>query len=152
MTNAWRWIGATAAAVVLTSCATDTPAARIGRNPATFQSLPASHQRLVEQGRIDRGMSPEAVQLAWGNPDRRSEGVDKRGASTMRWDYARLRPVYTTGFAGGYGWGRAGWNPYGRFGGNPYWWGVSPQVAYFPERKASVFFRNRKVEAWEQIR
>lgn len=141
---------AAAVAIVLAGCASNTPAARISRSPGVFQGLPAGHQRLVEQGRIDRGMSPEAVQLAWGTPDRHSEGMDDRGRPTMSWDYAGLRPVYSTGFYGGYGWGGYGY-PYRNWHGYPYW-GLSPQVQYVPTRRASVVFRNGKVESWEQSR
>jgi hypothetical protein len=152
MLTRWRHLlGGLLVAATLSGCASNTPADRISRNPQMFNSLPARHQRLVEQGQIDRGMSPDAVFLAWGHPDRRSEGVDGRGVATMRWDYATLRPVYSTGFYGGYGWGRYP-HPYGyRRYGYPYM-GVAPQVAYLPEHKAAVLFRNRKVESWEQSR
>jgi hypothetical protein len=137
--------GAVLAAVAFSSCASPTPQSRIAQNPAKFNSLPDKHKQLVEQGQLARGMSPDAVLLAWGEPERRTEG-SAGGVPTMRWDYAGLRPVYSTGFYGGYGYG--GWGRYGRRG-YPYG-GVSPSVSYVPERRASVLFRQGKVDSWER--
>jgi hypothetical protein len=140
---------AAAALVALTfsSCATQTPQSRIANNPAQFNKLPEKHKRLVEQGQISKGMSPEAVLLSWGQPAQRTEG-SSGGVSTMRWDYAGLKPVYHTGFYGGYGYG---WGGYGRYGrrGYPHV-GVTPSVSYVPERRATVLFRSGRVHSWER--
>jgi len=135
-------LASAAFSLLLASCATNTPAKRIARNPEMFENLPRKQKTLVEQGKIDRGMSPEAVFLAWGNPDRRIEG-EKAGVPTMRWDYYGLYPVHTTGFFGGFGWGS------GCFYGGPYY-SVAPQITYLPERRATVVFRNRRVDSWER--
>jgi hypothetical protein len=132
------------AALAFSSCATQTPQTRIANNPAQYNRLPEKHKRLVEQGQLTKGMSPDAVLLAWGQPERRSEG-SAGGVSTMRWDYAGLKPVYNTGFYGGYGWG--GYRGYRR--GYPYV-GVTPSVSYVPERRATVLFRSGKVHSWER--
>lgn len=126
---------------LLASCAPSTPEARIAANPAKFASLGARHQELVRQGRIDTGMSPDAVALAWGSPSRRYDGNDGK-ARTSQWDYAGSRPVYTTSAYGVY---RGGY--YGRYG-----WSVAPEVAYVPYRRATVWFRDDRVTKWEQIR
>ncbi len=100
-------------------------------------------------------MTGDAVFLAWGAPSRVYEGSDK-GVQTARWDYAKLQPVCTTGFYGGFGWGGGyrGWRggyPYGRCGYGSYYM-VSPQVDYVPYRSATVQFRRGRVESWERTR
>ena len=56
-------------ASVLVSCMASTPGDRISRNPTLYNSLPSYQQQLVQQGRIESGMSPDAVFLAWGAPN-----------------------------------------------------------------------------------
>ena len=78
---------------LLASCAPSTPEARIAANPAKYESLSSKHQQLVRQGKIDTGMSPDAVALAWGSPNRRFEGrfMNCRGrASPVTWVCTRL--------------------------------------------------------------
>jgi hypothetical protein len=139
------------AVLAFSSCATQTPRSRIANNPAQFNKLSTKHKQLVEQGQICKGMSPDAVLLAWGQPARRSSG-SAGGVPTMRWDYAGLEPVYHTGIYGGYGYGYGyGWGRYGRYrrGGYPYL-GVAPSVSYVPERRATVLFRSGRVHSWER--
>ena len=81
-----------------------------------------------------------------GHPDRRGRGF-KDGRDYERWDFASLRPVYTTSFYGGYGYGRG----CGRWGYGRYGYGYGPTIEYIPERSASVWFRNGRVEAWERL-
>ncbi|WP_193213898.1 hypothetical protein, partial [Luteolibacter marinus] len=120
-----------ASTVFFTSCVPSTPEARIAAQPALYQSLPAKHQELVRQGRIDKGMGTDAVYLAWGRPSREYEGSEG-GHASLRWDYAGTTPVYTTNFYGGYyGYGR-----YGRH--SAYGIGLGPGVTYVPYRRASV--------------
>ena len=132
---------------LLLACSPTTPEARIAENPSIYWKLSDSHQELVRQGRIDRGMSPDAVYLAWGRPSRAYEGEDG-SRSTLRWDYDGSRPVYSTGFYGGYGYGRYGY--YGRY---PYYgYAIAPQVDYIPYRRATVWFEDRRVTKWERVR
>jgi hypothetical protein len=138
---------------IFASCAPSTPAARIAAQPGMFAGLPARHQELVQQGQIDKGMSPDAVYLAWGRASREYEGYEGK-ARTLRWDYNGSTPVYATnGYFGSFGWG------YGRFGPNygygPYHYygaGFGPEVTYVPYRRASVLFRNGSVASWERTR
>jgi hypothetical protein len=136
---------------VLASCAPSTPQQRIARNPAAFQSLTKKQQDLVSQGLISRGMPAQAVVLAWGPPSRRYEGASQ-GATTQRWDYFGTQAVVTNQFGFGPGWGRAGawgrcgWGPYGW--GDPFW---GPDIAYIPYRRATIVFKNEKVDSWEQL-
>lgn len=132
---------------LLASCAPTTPEARITAQTARFDALPPKHQELVREGRIDRGMSPDAVYFAWGTPSREYEGSDG-GTATMRWDYAGLSPVYTNHFYGGFGYGR-----YGRYGrAYPIGYAFGPEVSYVPYRRATVLFRGGRVASWEQNR
>jgi hypothetical protein len=135
------------ACVIFASCAPMTPQARIDHNPQVFAALSSRDQELVRQGQIARGMSPDAVALAWGPPQRRVEGT-KGNRRVDRWDYTVLRPVYSTNVFGGYGYG--GYGRYGRYNYSSF--GFGPEVAYLPQQVASVWFENQKVEAWERLR
>jgi hypothetical protein len=135
---------------VLAACAPTTPEARIEDSPTRFWKLSDDDQALVRQGRIRRGMSPDAVYYAWGKPSREYSGADEDSA-TMRWDYAGSTPVYSAPFYGTYG--TYGCGRYGRYGCYPsYGYAVSPQVTYIPYRKATVWFRDNRVTKWERSR
>ncbi len=139
-------LAASLSALVFVSCAPSTPDARIAAQPAMFERLPARHQSLVRQGQIDKGMTTDAVYLAWGRPSREYDGLEN-GAPTLRWDYAGSTPVYTNSFYGGWGYG---YGPYGRYG-YPYH-GFGPEVTYVPYRRASVLFKSGRVTSWERSR
>ncbi len=134
-------------ALFFTSCAPMTPQARIEKQPEKFAALPKKDQALVEQGQISRGMSRDAVLIAWGAPNQSYEG-SKNGKAIERWDYVGSRPVYTSSFYGGYGAGYYG--PYGRYPALGY--GIGPDIAYVPYHIASVWFANNGVESWERAR
>ena len=135
------------AGLLAVSCAPSTPQSRIEAQPAKFAALSRKDKALVEQGKIDRGMSQDAVWLAWGAPSRVLEN-SKDGKPGERWDYTRTEPVYTTSaFAPyGYGWGGPrGYYPY-------YGFAVFPEVAYVPYRSASVWFVRDRVDSWERVK
>lgn len=138
------------AGLVFASCAPSTPQARIAKSPEKFAALGSKEQALVQKGEISRGMSPDAVTLAWGFPNQRFEG-SKDSKRTERWDYTTLRPVYTNHF-GGLGYGYGGYGPYGRYGYSSLGYAMGPEVAYIPDRVASVWFVNHRVESWERLR
>lgn len=128
------------------SCVPATPQARIARNPALFEAQPAKPRPLIERGEIDRGMSMDAVFLAWGNPSGRFEG-SRNAKPSERWDYTGSRPVYTTNFHSGYRYGR-----YSRYS-HPYDdYGLGPEIVYIPYHSASVWFVSGRVDAWERLR
>ncbi len=131
-------------AVVISACAPSSPAGRIDRNREAFDALTAKHREEVRDGRISRGMPYEAVLLAWGRPSRQVEMVRPNGP-VVRWDYSGTRPIYNSHFYGGYGRSR-----YGRYGGAAF--GFGPEVVYVPTHRASVWFVNGKVDAWESVR
>ncbi len=137
------------AAAVFTSCAPSTPEARIAKSPEKFAALGKADQELVARGRIARGMSPDAVELAWGPPSRRLEG-SKDSNPTEHWIYARTRPVYFNSYFGGYRYGYGGYPPYGDFGYSGIALGLGPEVAYMPYQVASVRVIRQRVDSWER--
>ena len=134
------------AGLLLVSCVPSTPQTRIQRAPGKFAALSEKQQSLVEKGEIARGMSPDAVYLAWGGPSRVFQG-SKDGKTSERWDDAGSRPVYTSGFYGSYAYGSHRHHGYSIYG-----IGVGPDVAYIPYRVASVWFLNHRVDSWERLR
>lgn len=136
-----------AAALIFASCAPSTPQARIQRSPEKFSALPAKHQTLAQQGQITRGMTPDAVYIAWGSPSESFQG-SRNGKTTERWDYAGTKPVVMDSFYGGYGYGYSPYGPYGRHA----YYGLGPEVAYIPYRIASVWFIEGRVDSWERAR
>ena len=137
---------AISAGLLFASCAPSTPQARIQRHPEKFESLSSQHRQLVENGRIDRGMSQDAVFLAWGAPSRVFQG-SRNNRQSERWDYSGSRPVYTNTFHGSYG---RFYGPCGRHGFSGIGWG--PDVAYIPYRIGSVWFIDNQVDSWERAR
>ena len=145
-------LAAALSVLVFASCAPSTPAARIAARPSMFERLPEKQKQLVERGQIDKGMSTDAVYLAWGSPSREYEGSEN-GISTLRWDYAGSTPVYTNSFYGGWGGGYGyGYGRYGRHG-YPYsGYGLGSEITYVPYRRASVLFKGGRVSSWERSR
>src|SRR6266487_6214449 len=97
--------GAAAGALIFTSCSTTET--RISKHPEIYQSLSPRDQALVSQGQIRSGMSPNAVYLAWGSPDRKIMG-NMRGRPTETWiyvHYATYYPYPYPSYGPGYGWG-----------------------------------------------
>jgi hypothetical protein len=102
--------GIAVTALVLASCSTTET--RISGHPEIYQSLSPKDQALVSQGQIRDGMSPNAVWLAWGSPDRKIVG-NMRGRSTETWVYVHYTtysypypyPFYGPGYGWGYGFG-----------------------------------------------
>ena len=108
--------GMATSALTLASCST--VQSRISGHPEIYQSLSPSDQALVSQGKIRTGMSPNAVWLAWGSPDRKVIG-NMRGHSTETWIYVNYVTPYGYGY--GYPYGPYGY-PYGPYG-YPYGFG-----------------------------
>lgn len=99
-------------------------------------------------GRIMEGMSPDAVYLALGRPDRVTRG-SRDGKPFELWRYTELQPVYHTNFWAGWGYG-----PYGyrhRYY-DPLWLGWDTGPDYIPVTSAVVRFNRNRVTGWERIR
>lgn len=137
-----RVVAVVSVGLLLAACQTSSPASRIEENPVLFRALSPEQQLMVQQGRICKGMSKEAVFLAWGNPGSAPLKGEREGKAYERWVYTRERAVPVDTIGGGwYGgpWGHRGWyEPYG---------GMS--VMYVPEEAATVTFEQDKVTEWE---
>lgn len=72
------WLG------LLAACAT--PEARIKRNQAVFDALPAAEQALIREGKVGVGFTPDMVLLAVGDPDQRWTRTDAQGRAEI-WSY-----------------------------------------------------------------
>lgn len=59
---------------------------RLARNQALLQTLPAEHQALIRQGRIEVGFTPAEVYLAWGAPSHKAFTESAAGSSET-WSY-----------------------------------------------------------------
>ncbi len=139
--------------VLLSSCSS-TPTQRIEKNPAIYADLSPSHQKLVSEGKITKGMTKPAVFLAMGRPDQKIAG-NTDGKDFERWDYNVLTPTYHTGFSSYYGHGfghRGGFRRRGFRGGSRYGIGFHPSLSYVPRRGASVGFTTGKVSSWSVAR
>jgi len=139
-------------AIMLASCVPSTPQARIAQSPQMFTNLSSKHKALVEQGQISRGMTPDAVYLAWGTPSNTLLGSFK-GQESELWDYVASRPVYTSNFFGGFGHGGYRGNHgrgYGRY--SAVGFGLGPEISYVPSRMATVWFLSHRVDSWERQR
>ena len=143
-------VSALSAGLLLVSCVPYTPQTRIQQNPRMFSALPAKDQDLVQRGIIARGMTADAVFLAWGRATAVVVG-SHNGKNIERWDYTGSRPVYTSTFYGSYGYGGYhGYHGRGGYGYSGVGFGMGPDVTYIPHRLASVWFVNHSVDAWER--
>lgn len=125
----------------LVSCANSTPQSRIARNPAIYESLSTAQQLAVTEGKITKGMGPDAVFLAWGRPDRVGRW-NRSGREVERWFYLGYQPVYVQTF--GYGWG-----PYDPWIVNDPFWYTGQVVDWVPHTRRRVEFVEGKVTDWE---
>ena len=113
-----------------------TPQMRIQHNPEAYAALSESHRALVQQGKIAKGMTREAVYLAWG----RATAIKESSSGRETWLFATYYPVYTSGYWGG--------GPY-CYGHGYHYWG--PRVAYYEGYIArKVVFENGRVSYWER--
>jgi len=80
-------------ALIFAGCSTTET--RISGHPEIYQSLSSRDQALVSQGQIRDGMSPNAVYLAWGSPDRKIVG-NMRGRPSETWITCITRLIIRT--------------------------------------------------------
>jgi hypothetical protein len=130
----------------MASCAPSTPLKRIQERTQAYAKLSEKHKELVSRGEITKGMSKDAVFIAWGNPASQAEG-QRNGKFSERWDYEGRQPVVQHHFFGGYTTG--GYGPYGYSGYNA---GFGPEVTYIPYVRASVWFVKGRVDEWVRER
>ncbi len=121
--SSWALLACIAtSALVLSSCST--VGTRIDADRATFDRLSPSERALVTQGKIQGGMSQQAVYIAWGQPQQKATGM-VRGAPTETWVYTLSTAAY-----GPYG-------GYGRFG---YGYGYSGRIGFYGRRGGHRFY------------
>lgn len=72
------------ASMLMAGCAGNKIAGRKRERASAFAQLPLAQQQLVNAGRIDVGMSTNAVYVAWGNPAR---VVAPTAPGTFTWIY-----------------------------------------------------------------
>lgn len=137
-----------AAGLFLISCATPGPPGRIERYPDMYAALPPATQQAVREGRIQEGMSKDAVYLAWGKPDVVTMG-SQSGVSFEHWRYTALQPIYHSNLTMGYGFGYRGY--YGRHY-SPAYFAYDTGPDYVPVTAAVVRFKNDRVVSWERAR
>ncbi|HEU5069326.1 MAG TPA: hypothetical protein VFV96_02820 [Verrucomicrobiae bacterium] len=81
-----RWLLLLSAGLLMTGCATKTPASRAAERPAAYAALTSTQRELVDQGQIKVGMTTDAVYIAWGKPAQVLQSEDEHGAVTT-WLY-----------------------------------------------------------------
>lgn len=135
-------------AMLMLSC-TSPIVKRIERNPEIYDALSPRHKELVQLGRVEEGMTKQAVFLSWGRPDHAARG-SKNGREYERWSYAGYEPTYTTGigFTSGY-WGHRG---HGGCYGYDRSFFYEPMMTYVPYEAARVEFLKGIVNAWSASR
>lgn len=128
-----------AACSVLAGCVAPIES-RIRKNPDAFAQLSAKDQEAVRAGKIREGMDKSAVVIAWGEPERVSEGR-KNGRKYERWHYVQLDAVITQPYGA----------PYGYYGPRHYddsLYTARPVVNYIPREAAFVEFIDGRVTGW----
>lgn len=151
------------ACVLLLVSGCSTPQTRISERPQVYQSLTATDQALVSQGKIREGMSKDAVYIAWGAPNQRAEGRN-RGRAVETWIYFSTTSgdYYPGSYGYGYGFGIGGRFGYLHGGGgyrnhyygrffydpfyDPFFWSRNSVVSY-PDR--TVSFENGRLVAFQ---
>lgn len=87
-----------ASLVLLTSgCVTSTPQTRISKQRGLYRSFPAEAQRMISNGQVDIGFTPEMVLLALGKPGREFTRSGPEGESVV-WVYFKRAPHGSFGF------------------------------------------------------
>lgn len=117
--------------VLLSGCATSNVESRKRERVAGFAALSPEFKELVSDGQIRRGMSEDAVYIAWGKPAQILQREDQDGLATI-WVYL------------------GGWMQETR-----YWYGNRsfPQTDYQPRTyvRAEITFVNGVVQAWQTL-
>ena len=134
-------------ALTLVSC-TSPIVKRIERNPEIYNALTPHQKDLVQQGRVEEGMTKKAVFLAWGRPDGVSKG-SRQGSTYEKWSYAGYQPTYANsmGFAVGVNQWSARAYHRGSFTYDRSFF-YEPTMVYLPYEAARVEFLNDIVTAW----
>ena len=138
-------------ALLLAACAAATPGSRVAQAPRLFEVLPAPQKQAVLEGRVLEGMTPDAVYLAWGRPDRVTRG-SQNGTPFEIWRFTELQPVYRSSVhvGLGYGYGHYGYGRGGYY--DPAFAALETGPDYVPVTAAMVRFSRNRVTGWERLR
>ena len=119
------------ASLLLTGCATSTIESRKRERTSGFAALSPEFKSLVSDGQIRRGMSEDAVYIAWGKPAQILQREDQSGLETI-WVYL-----------GGWMEETRYWYPYRRV----------PETDYQPRTyvRAEIIFVNGAVSSWQTL-
>ena len=119
------------ASLLLTGCATSTIASRKRERAAAYAALSPEFQTLAADGQIRRGMTEDAVYIAWGKPAQILHQEDAQGLATI-WIY------------------EGGWMEETR-----YWYRNQsyPQTDYQPRTyvRAEIIFVSGTVDTWRTL-
>jgi outer membrane protein assembly factor BamE (lipoprotein component of BamABCDE complex) len=85
--------------LLLSGCST--PQTRFEEKPEVAKSLTKAQREAALQGKVIEGMSPDAVWLALGEPDRIAKGVEK-DVKKETWIYSRSDTYEVPGWDYGY--------------------------------------------------
>jgi hypothetical protein len=126
--------------LLLAGCAGNTIEGRKRERAAAYAGLPAAQQQLVDQGKIDVGMSAGAVYIAWGKP---ALVIPTAGTGSFTWIYRCSDTV-----------ARPAWEaraPDPRYPGN---YSTIDRGTRFVAREydcAEVNFENNVVKSWREL-
>ena len=132
LTNVKIWVLALIAGLLFTGCATNSNvASRKKERAAAYAALSPEFKKLVDDGQIRKGMSEDAVYIAWGRPAQILQQENAGGAATV-WLY------------------EGGWMEEMR------WWprhSRVPVTDYQPRTyvRAEIVFANGVVDSWRTL-
>lgn len=129
--------------IALLCACSPTPSDRIAKNMPAYQQLPQEYQVKVARGELAKGMSPEAVLLAWGQPEQTLVGRTK-GKNTERWFYTRSGTGWALGLGGG--------DFHSRDSGIGTGIGVTMPLGSRPPLAYAVLFEEGKVVSWNAVK
>jgi hypothetical protein len=118
-------------ALTLVGCASSSIESRRRERASVFATLTPEMQALVNEGQVRRGMTPDAVYIAWGKPSQVLQQEDQRGL-VLFWLY------------------HGGWMEETRYW--PYY-GRTPVSDYQPRTyvSAEITFINGVVDSWRTL-
>lgn len=130
----------TPATLLLLAAGCSTPASRVQKNQAAYNSWPAEVQREVSAGRIAVGYLPDMVKVALGEPDNAFTVVDLANGPVETWSYLDHSPSFSIGVGVGGGNGSTSIGTGVSLGGQN--WG--------PNEKTRVVFEHGRVVAIQE--
>jgi len=92
-----------AALLLAGGCPSSTPQSRISQNREAYARFPSNVQRMISEGKVDVGFTPEMVHMALGAPSREFSRKTENSTDEV-WVYHDASPRFSVGFGvGSYG-------------------------------------------------